>query len=83
VEAWDDEVTVVNDWADVSSGEITDDTGEKAGVELEGWGPLWGWVSSCRVGGVGEESARMGAIGGAGSCGEGVRRVRGTVKRVC
>lgn len=35
-----DEVTVVNDWADMRVGEMTDDTGEKAGAELEGWGPL-------------------------------------------
>lgn len=42
VEVWDDEMTVVNDWADVSAGETTDNTGEKAGVEVEDWGPLWG-----------------------------------------
>lgn len=37
-----DEVTVVNDCADVSAGETTDGTGEKAGAEPEGWDPLWG-----------------------------------------
>ena len=35
-----DEITVVNDWADMSAGETRDDTGERAGAELEGWGPL-------------------------------------------
>jgi hypothetical protein len=40
VDAKGDEVTVVNDWADVSAGETADDTGERAGAELEGWGPL-------------------------------------------
>lgn len=34
-----DEVTVVNDWADVSAGEMADDAGERAGAELESWGP--------------------------------------------
>ena len=40
VDAKGGEVTVVSDWADVSAGEMTDGTGEKAGVELESWGPL-------------------------------------------
>ena len=31
-----DEITVVNDWADVSAGETTDGTEEKAGTEVEG-----------------------------------------------
>ena len=30
-----DEITVVNDWADMSAG-------ERAGAELEAWGPLYG-----------------------------------------
>jgi len=37
VEAKGDEITVVNDCADMSAGETRDDTGERAGAEL---GPL-------------------------------------------
>jgi len=61
-----DEMTVVNDWADVSAGETTGGTGGKAGAEVEDWGPLLGCVLRCRVGGVGEgprESARKMAVG--------------------
>lgn len=75
------EITVVNDWVDVSAGETTDGTGEKAGAELESWGQLLGCVLRCRLGGVGEESARTRTVGRAGSRREGVRRVRGTVKK--
>jgi len=42
MDAKGDEVTVVKDWADVGAGETTDGTREKAGIEPEGWGPLWG-----------------------------------------
>ena len=75
MDAKGDDVTVVNDWADVSAGETTDGTREKAGVELEGWDPLWGLVLRCRV-----DGARTGSVGRAISWG-GVERVRGTAKR--
>ena len=84
MDAKGDDVTVVNDWADVSAGETTDGTREKAGVELEGWDPLWGLVLRCRVDGAREgprESERTGSVGRAVSWGEGVERVRGTAKR--
>jgi len=84
VDAKGDDVTVVNDWGDVSAGETTDGTREKAGVGLEGWGPLWGLVLRFRVDGAREgprESERTGSVGRAGSWGEGVKRVRGTAKR--
>jgi hypothetical protein len=65
-----DEITVVNDWADMSEGETADDTGEKVGAELGGWGTLSGWVFRCSVGGAGggpRESARTVTVGRAGS----------------
>ena len=69
------EILAPNPTADVSAGETTDGTREKAGVESEGWGPLWGLVLRCRV-----DGARTGSVGRAISWG-GVERVRGTAKR--